>query len=194
MKTNKLFLLFTACSLTIAAWADSLESGFAHPPDQTKPWCYYYWISDNISKQGITRDLEAMARVGIGEVLIGNIFLDDVPTGKIKVLTPEWWELVEHTIREGGRTGVNIGMFNCPGWSQSGGPWIKPEQAMRYVVSSETRVTGPASFAQKLPVPKSPALSAMARNTTSSWRGSAIVSAPRGLWITFRSARGAAAS
>jgi hypothetical protein len=154
MKRTKLLLLFTACSLAIAAWADSLESGFAHPPDQTKPWCYYYWISDNISKEGITRDLEAMARVGIGEALIGNIFLDDVPAGKVKVLTPEWWELVEHAIREGGRTGVNIGLFNCPGWSQSGGPWIKPEQAMRYIVSSETRVTGPAQFAQKLSSPK----------------------------------------
>jgi len=149
-------LIFTACSLTLAAWADPLESGFAHPPEPTKPWCYYYWISDNISKEGITRDLEAMARVGIGEVLIGNIFLDDVPAGKIKVLSPEWWDLVEHAIREGGRTGINIGLFNCPGWSQSGGPWIQPEQAMRYVVSSETRVTGPAKFAQKLPAPNAP--------------------------------------
>ncbi|MEI2727308.1 MAG: glycosyl hydrolase [Verrucomicrobiota bacterium] len=156
MNSTRILLLFAVWSLNFATRADPLESGFANPPDQTKPWCYYYWISDNISKEGITRDLEAMARVGIGEVLIGNIFLDDVPAGKVKVLTPEWWELVEHAIREGGRTGVNIGMFNCPGWSQSGGPWIKPEQAMRYVVSSETRVTGPAKFSQKLPVPKEP--------------------------------------
>ena len=50
--------------------------------------------------------------------------------------------------------GVNIGMFNCPGWSQSGGPWIKPEQAMRYLVSSETRVHGPGHFEQKLAQPE----------------------------------------
>ena len=132
----------------------ALELGFANPPEETKPWCYWYWISDNVSKEGITRDLEAMARVGIGEAFIGNIFLDDTKPGPVKVLSEEWWRLVEHAIREGGRTGVNIGMFNCPGWSQSGGPWIKPGDSMRYLVSSEVRVQGPARFEQKLVQPK----------------------------------------
>lgn len=149
-----LVLVFAALSVIAALASDSLENGFANPPAETKPWCYWYWISDNVSKEGITKDLEAMARVGIGEALIGNIFLDEVPAGKIKVLSPEWWALVEHAIHEARRTGVNIGMFNCPGWSQSGGPWIQPTQAMRYLVSSETRVTGPAQFRQKLPAPK----------------------------------------
>ncbi len=129
----------------------SLERGFREPPPATKPWCYWYWISDNLSKEGITRDLEAMARVGIGEAFIGNVFFDDVPSGDIKVLTEPWWELVEHAIREGGRVGVDIGMFNSPGWSQSGGPWVKPQQSMRYLVSTQTRVQGPARFEQKLP-------------------------------------------
>lgn len=133
--------------------AASLEAGFSNPPEQTRPWCYWYWISDNLSKEGITKDLEAMARVGIGEALIGNIFLDDVPAGKVKVLSDEWWSIVGHAIREGGRVGVDIGMFNCPGWSQSGGPWIKPEQSMRYLVSSEARVTGPTRFEQELAAP-----------------------------------------
>ncbi len=136
--------------------ADSLSHGFHNPPQTTKPWCYWYWISDNLSKEGLSRDLESMARVGIGEAFIGNIFLDDIPPGQIKVLSEPWWELVQHAIREGGRLGVDIGMFNCPGWSQSGGPWIKPNQAMRYLVSSETRVRGPSRFAEKLPRPAEP--------------------------------------
>ena len=157
--TLAIFLVLSFRPLATAA--DPLAAGFAQPPDQTKPWCYWYWISDNISKEGITKDLEAMARVGIGEALIGNIYLTPeygatTAAGKVKVLSPEWWDLVEHAIREGGRTGVNIALFNCPGWSQSGGPWIKPKQTMRYLASSETRVTGPAKFAQKLPVPKVP--------------------------------------
>lgn len=68
---------------------------------------YWYWISDNISREGITGDLEAMARVGIGEAFMGNIFLDEIPAGRIKVLSPEWWGLVGHAIREGGRVGVS---------------------------------------------------------------------------------------
>ncbi|MBI5685889.1 MAG: glycoside hydrolase family 2 [Verrucomicrobia bacterium] len=136
--------------------ADDLAKGFASPPEQTKPWCYWYWISDNISKDGITRDLEAMARVGIGGALIGNVVDKDAPVGTVRIFSDEWWAALEHAIREAGRVGVEIGVFNGPGWSQSGGPWITPKQAMRYVVSSETRVKGPVKFEGKLPVPKEP--------------------------------------
>jgi hypothetical protein len=140
---------------TVPAQA-TLESGFRQPPETTRPWCYWYWISDNISKEGITRDVEAMARVGIGEALIGNVFFKDTAPGDVRVLSEPWWQMVEHAIREGKRMGVNIAMFNCPGWSQSGGPWIKPQQAMRYLVSSETHVQGPRLFEAALPAPAEP--------------------------------------
>lgn len=156
MKSIKIaacFFAATAFSPILLAAPDALETGFIETPAQTRPWCYWYWISDHISREGITKDLEAMKRVGIGEALIGNIFLDNQPAGRIKVLSEEWWQLVEHAIREGGRTGVNIGLFNCPGWSQSGGPWIAPEETMRYLASSETRVTGPKRFSGKLAEP-----------------------------------------
>ena len=72
MKKILLVLLSFLCGLTGGTRAAGLAEGFASPPDQTKPWCYWYWISDNLSKTGITKDLEAMARVGIGEALIAN--------------------------------------------------------------------------------------------------------------------------
>ena len=127
----------------------SLEEDFASPPDGTKPRCYWYWMYGKISKEGITHDLEAMKRIGIGEGYIGII------NGgrELKALSEEWWQLVEHAVREGGRLGVDIGIFNSPGWSQSGGPWVKPSQAMRYVVMPEVRLHGPQHFAGKLPVP-----------------------------------------
>jgi len=129
-----------------------LEQNFKTPPDSVKPWCYWYWLSGNISKDGITKDLESMAKVGIGEAFIGNIGLGK-PYGKIAVLSKEWWELTEHAIREGKRLGVNIGIFNSPGWSQSGGPWVKSSQAMRYLVSSETTIEGGRKISEKLIAP-----------------------------------------
>jgi hypothetical protein len=113
-------------------------------------------MSGNISKDGITKDLEAMAKVGIGTAFIGNIGGQGPGVGPIKVLSDPWWDTMTHAVREAGRTGVDIGVFNSPGWSQSGGPWIKPEQAMRYIIQSETVVKGPLKFAAKLPVPKQP--------------------------------------
>ena len=135
---------------------DGLEKRFANPPDATKPRCYWYWMDGQITKEGITRDLEAMKRVGIGEGYIGAISGQSGEAAKERcnALTEEWWGYIEHAIREGGRLGVDIGMFNSPGWSQSGGPWVKPEQAMRYVVLPETRLRGPQRFEGKLPTPK----------------------------------------
>ena len=142
---------FVACSVH----ASSLESDFANPPEHTKPRCYWYWMDGQITKEGITRDLEAMQRVGIGEGYIGVISgQSGTPaTGTSKALTDEWWSFIEHAVREGTRLGVDIGLFNSPGWSQSGGPWVKPPQAMRYVALPELRLHGPQHFEGKLPLP-----------------------------------------
>ncbi len=153
-KKTLLHLLF-ASLLACAAHAGSLESAFTQPPETTRPRCYWYWMDGQITKEGITRDLEAMKRVGIGEGYIGVITgQSGTPTtSTTKALTDEWWSFIEHAIREGTRLGVDIGFFNSPGWSQSGGPWVKPSQAMRYVTLPEMRLKGPQHFAGKLPVP-----------------------------------------
>jgi len=131
----------------------SLEDDFRAPPLDSRPWCYWYWISNNISKEGVTKDLEAMARVGIGTALIGNQYFPVQPEGEIPLLSEEFWEVMVHAVREGQRVGVDIGVFNCPGWSMSGGPWVKPEQAMRYLTRSEKLVQGPVVFNETLPDP-----------------------------------------
>ncbi len=51
----------------------ALEEKFKNPPEETKPWCYWYWLDSDITKDGITKDLEAMAQVGIKRAMIGNI-------------------------------------------------------------------------------------------------------------------------
>jgi len=156
MKTTALLCATIALALITARSQTPLEAGFANPPDNTKPACYWYWVSDNTSSNGISHDLEAMARVGIGEAYIGNVDVNDEPEGrgKVKILSEEWWKLMEHAIREGKRTSVNIGVFNSPGWSQSGGPWVQQTQTMRCVANSETRLTGPQHFTGVLPVPQ----------------------------------------
>lgn len=118
-----------------------LEESFQNPPESTRPAIYWYWMNEHVSKEGITKDLEAMARVGIGEVFIGNIYEGGTP-GKLKTLSPEWKECMQHAIKEGTRLGIDISLFNSPGWSQSGGPWVKPEQSMRYLTYVAATVKG----------------------------------------------------
>ncbi len=155
MKRIPILLLMAALAQAGAGAADDLAQSFAHPPEATKPRCYWYWMDGHITKAGLTKDLEAMRRVGIGEGYIGVISgQSGMPArSQGQALTSEWWSFIEHAIREGGRLGVDIGLFNSPGWSQSGGPWVKPAQAMRYVVLPEMRLRGPQRFAGRLPRP-----------------------------------------
>lgn len=151
MRKYTIMLFFALLSCSIYTQQNNWERNFQNPPEMTKPWVYWYWINDNISKEGITKDLEAMSKAGIGEALIGNVV--DVRNGKFgkaKVLSPEWWSCVEHAISEAERLDMKVGMFNCPGWSQSGGPWVKSTQAMRYLDNKEYRVKGPQKLNLKL--------------------------------------------
>lgn len=56
-------LVFTFCTRPVQISQevyDNIQEGFIALADTNKPWCYYYWIGDDISKEGITKDLEAM--------------------------------------------------------------------------------------------------------------------------------------
>ncbi|WP_108424475.1 glycosyl hydrolase [Flagellimonas amoyensis] len=152
-----LILIISGCQKIPGADPESLTysklaSEFTSPPDSAKPWVYWYWINDDISKEGVTKDLEAMKRVGIGAALIGNVNPDE-KDGRVPILSEAWWETMVHAVEEGKRLGIDIGVFNCPGWSQSGGPWVTSDKAMRYVTYSSTIVEGPAMVEVKLDKP-----------------------------------------
>jgi len=131
----------------------ALEDGFVNPPDSVQTSVYWYWISDNISKEGVVKDLYAMKAAGINRAFIGNIGLDDISYGKVKMLSEEWWSILHEALKTATALNIEIGIFNSPGWSQSGGPWINPNEAMRYLTSSSIRVKGPIRFSQKLEKP-----------------------------------------
>ncbi|MDB5026142.1 MAG: hypothetical protein JWP78_3897 [Mucilaginibacter sp.] len=132
----------------------AVETGFITIPDSVQTSVYWYWISGNISKEGVVKDLEAMKKVGINRAFIGNIGLDDVPYGKVKMLSDEWWDIMHTALKTATRLNIQIGIFNSPGWSQSGGPWVKPEMAMRYLTSSQVMVKGPVAFSKQLVRPQ----------------------------------------
>ncbi len=134
------------------AAADALAEAFQHPPADARPQTWWHWMNGNISREGITADLEAMQRIGLGGAQIFNAAQGE-PAGPVKVFSPEWHALVKHAISEADRLGLTITMHNCAGWSESGGPWVTPPQAMQRVVWSELRVHGPQTLSMALPAP-----------------------------------------
>ncbi len=132
-----------------------VESGFISIPDSMQTAVYWYWISDNISKEGAVKDLHAMKKVGINRAFIGNIGHRSNEYGAVKMFSNEWWEILHLALKTATELNIEIGIFNSPGWSQSGGPWVKEEQSMRYLNSSEIKVKGPQKFNSKLVAPNS---------------------------------------
>ena len=79
------------------------------------------------------------------------------PAGPVKTLSDEWRKLTGHAIREADRLGLELAFQNCPGWSESGGPWVKPEESMQFVYVTEARITGGKKVSVLLPAEKRPA-------------------------------------
>ena len=138
---------------TITRLSEALGQGFVTPPDSIQTSVYWYWISDHISKEGAVRDLHAMKEAGINRAFIGNIGIENLPYGDVKMFSDEWWEILHLALKTATELDIEIGIFNSPGWSQSGGPWIKPEEAMRYLASSKLTVQGPREINQPLEQP-----------------------------------------
>jgi hypothetical protein len=118
-----------------------LEENFINPPNESKPKTWMHAMSGNMSKAGLTKDLESMAKVGIGGLLLFNI-TQGIPNGPLKYNSEEHHEMITHAAKEAQRLGLSFGVHNCDGWSSSGGPWVKAEESMKMIVWSSKIVEG----------------------------------------------------
>jgi len=147
------FMAYFGCSPCQAKTPDDLAQNFVSPPDSARPWVYWFWVNNNVTKEGITADLEAMKRVGIGGVLIMAVD-QGAPNGSVVFGTPEWRDLFKFSCQEASRLGLSINMTNDAGWCGSGGPWITPALSMQKMVYTETSVQGPTHFEAALAQPE----------------------------------------
>lgn len=134
-----------------------LQQNFLTPPDSARPGVYWYFMDGNISKEGMTKDLESMKRAGIGSVVFLEVNVG-IPRGHIDFLSKEWKDCFRHAVQECERLGISMVLGIGPGWTGSGGPWVKGKESMRHLVSSTTDVKGGSKQTVQLekPAPKPP--------------------------------------
>ncbi len=130
-----------------------LQQGFQHPPDSARPWVYWFVMDGNFSREGITADFEALQRAGIGGVSMMEVDVG-IPRGPVKFMSAAWRALFQHAVAEAERLGLQITLNAGPGWTGSGGPWVKPEQSMQHLVASAVEVAGPKRYQDALPQPQ----------------------------------------
>ena len=156
-------LFFALRAVAASFGADDLEETFLHPPESAKPGVLWMWMGSNVSETGITRDLEALKAAGFGRATMFSLAdtctpwageIGRSPTPEVVAWTEPWWKLVRHAALEARRLGLDFGMFNGPGYTASGGPWITPEFSMQEICWSEKAITGGARIAVALKRPE----------------------------------------
>ena len=113
---------------------DSLASVFSSVPDYAKPQVWWHWMDGNISKEGISKDLEWMRRSGIGgfhQFDVGGINMPRAAKVKLPYLSPEWKEAFRYAISLADSYGMDVTIASAPGWSSTGGIWVEPKDAVK---------------------------------------------------------------
>ena len=178
MRNRISYLVLVLCALVVSPvlagdnHPDGLAAGFANPPDSARPGVYWYFMDGNLSREGMTRDLEAMKAAGLGHVLFLEVNVG-VTRGSVVFLSPAWQDLFAHAVHESERLGIELMLGSGPGWTGSGGPWVKPEDSMQHLVASNVEVQGPGPFSEKLVVapPRKPFFGAVPHEVQAAWSG-----------------------
>jgi len=158
---KKLFFLSAISLVSIAAMSqtslsnDSLYKNFVSPPNSAKPRVWWHWMNGNITEDGIRKDLEWMHRAGVGgfQNFDAALATPQIVEKRLTYMTPDWKDAFHFATKLADSLHLEMAIAGSPGWSESGGPWVKPEDGMKKIVWTETRVKGGTSNI-KLPQPE----------------------------------------
>jgi hypothetical protein len=115
-----------------------------HRPDirsEQKPWTRWWWMGNAVTKEGITHQLEKMAEANFGGVEISPIYgVEGFESASVDYLSPEWMDLLSHTVSEGNRLGMRVDMITGTGWP-FGGDHVATKDAARRLVTQTYRLS-----------------------------------------------------
>ena len=134
---------------------DKLKTDFINPPHQARVQAFWHWQGPYFTKEGITKDLEAMKEAGLGAALVLNLGSNtrNNPWPENTYRGQNYWDALLHAAKEAERLGMTIGIANAPGYTGTGGPWISESQSMRQLVWTTTEVEGNKTIEVTLPQP-----------------------------------------
>lgn len=148
-----LFLLVLTPVFLETAYAGSLDEAFRDPPESARPGVYWYFMDGNLDREEMVKDLESMKSAGLGNLVFLEVDVG-VPRGPVEFMSDEWQGLFANAVHHAERLGIDITLGAGPGWTGSGGPWVKAEESMQHLVFSTVETSGPAAFDAVLPVPE----------------------------------------
>jgi hypothetical protein len=145
----------SAAAASAQSSASPLEAGFANPPAQARPRTWWHWMNGNITEDGIAKDLKWMHETGIGGAHAFDAALEtpQIVDNRLVYMSDGWRHAFKRAAEITEGYGMELGIAGSPGWSESGGPWVTPDQAMKKYVWSSTTIDGGKAFKGPLPSP-----------------------------------------
>lgn len=144
--------LFVQCGESgISEEGTALEEGFKNPPHAAKPRVWWHWMNGNVSWEGAKADMDWMTRVGIGGL---QAFHGGGGPGEeagyvenwLPYMSDGWKDAFAKTAAYADSLGLELATAGSPGWSETGGPWVTPEDGMKKMAYAVTYVDGGQPF------------------------------------------------
>lgn len=137
----RLSLLFLLLVVSIKGAGGQID-----PDNVAKPWTYWWWMGSSVTKDGITKNLEDMHVAGIGGVHIVPIYGEKGDEQNfIRFLSPQWMEMLRHTVQEAKRLNMGVDMTSGTGWP-FGGPGIRENNAAKSFYVLPVKMNDPTSI------------------------------------------------
>ncbi|MEY4387935.1 MAG: hypothetical protein RLY20_3218 [Verrucomicrobiota bacterium] len=127
---------------------------------QAKPHAYWWWMGSAVDTNNIAKELARYQAAGMGGVHIIPIYgAKGWESNYIPYLSPKWMEMLDFTVKEAKRRGMEVDMTTGSGWC-FGGPKVTDDEANAVLVSSEWQVAGGQRLTAKVNRSKTQALMA----------------------------------
>ena len=112
-------------------------------------------MNGNITKDGIRKDIEWFDRIGLGgfHVFDASFSTPQVVEERLVYMEEPWQDAFKYAIDLADSLGLDVTIPSSPGFSSTGGPWVKPEEAMKKIVWREITVEGGRKIRTELPDP-----------------------------------------
>ncbi len=146
-------LLLVQCNKSDRAEGSELEQGFLNPPEAAKPRVWWHWMNGNVTWEGAKADMDWMKRVGIAGLQCFHAGMRMPGTSSEAIvevshpyMSEGWKDAFAKSAAYADSLGLELGTAASPGWSETGGPWVKPEDGMKKMCYAVTYVEGGEPF------------------------------------------------
>ena len=123
---------------------------------ETKPWTRWWWPASAVGTSDIDTMLDQYAAAGLGGMEVTTIYgAKGYEDRYLDYLSPAWMDLFTYTLTQAEKHDLGIDLANASGWP-FGGPWVKPEDACRYLAHREYKLKGGERLQEKMALREEP--------------------------------------